>query len=121
MRWRGTRPETRTLAQRACFDCHSNETVWPVYSCIAPASLLLWRHVTEGREHLNFSEWDRGQDRIREVEEQVQSGEMPPWDYLLMHPSARLTDAEKEQLLAGLEATLQKDPPKHGARRGGDD
>ena len=105
-------PETRALAQRACFDCHSNETVWPPYAYVAPTSLLLWRHVTEGRQHLNFSEWDKGQPGFREVQEQVASGEMPPWDYLLMHGSGKLTDAEKEQLLTGLKATYQNDPPK---------
>ncbi len=104
-------PQTRTLAQRACFDCHSNQTVWPVYSYIAPSNLLLWRHVTEGRERLNFSQWDQGQPSVREVDEQVREGEMPPWDYLLMHPAAKLTDAEKQQLVAGLQATYQKDPP----------
>jgi hypothetical protein len=48
--------QTRPLAKRACFDCHSNETVWPWYSNIAPASWLIYRDVAEGREHFNFSE-----------------------------------------------------------------
>ena len=104
-------PETRALAQRACFDCHSNETVWPTYSRIAPASILLWRHVTEGRQHLNFSEWDKPQPSVDSIRRQVDSGEMPTWDYLLMHPAGRLTDAEKQQLLSGLAATYQNDPP----------
>lgn len=50
-------PQTRALAQRACFDCHSNETKWPIYSRIAPVSFVVTHHVVEGREHLNFSEW----------------------------------------------------------------
>ncbi len=110
-------PQTRALAQRACFDCHSNETVWPTYAYIAPVSLLLWRHVTEGRQGLNFSEWDRGQPGLDQVREHVDSGDMPPWDYLLMHSTAKLTDSEKQQLLAGLAATYAKDPPQILQRR----
>ncbi len=105
-------PQTRALAQRACFDCHSNETVWPPYAYVAPVNLLLWRHVTEGRENLNFSQWDQRQSRFDEIGERVRSGDMPPWDYLLMHGDAKLTDAEKQQLLSGLEATYAKDPPQ---------
>ena len=51
-------PQTREITKRACFDCHSNETVWPWYSNIAPVSWLVYRDVSDGREHLNFSEWD---------------------------------------------------------------
>lgn len=105
-------PATRALAARACFDCHSNETVWPIYARIPPANILLWRHVTEGREHFNFSEWNRPQPSWHEIEEQVAEGEMPPWDYLLLHGPARLSDVETEQLLKGLAATYQKDPPQ---------
>src|SRR5918999_81790 len=60
-RWQGS--GTRRLAVRACFDCHSNETQWPWYSNLAPASWLLQRDVKSGREELNFSEWDRRQDK----------------------------------------------------------
>ena len=60
------RPQTRMLAVRACFDCHSNETVWPWYSNIAPMSWLIQRDVDEGRRKLNYSEWNRGQKEARE-------------------------------------------------------
>jgi hypothetical protein len=99
-------PETQALAERACFDCHSNETVWPWYSHVAPVSWLLQRDVDEGREHLNFSEWDRPQDDADEAAEMVREDEMPPWFYLPTHPEARLTDAEKQTLIKGLEATF---------------
>ncbi len=98
-------PETRALAKRACFDCHSNETVWPWYSNIAPISWLTQRDVDEGRQKLNFSEWNRPQE-VDEVIEVIQKGEMPPKIYLLTHPQARLTQAEKEKLIRGLQATL---------------
>jgi hypothetical protein len=110
-------PETRALAQRACFDCHSNETAWPWDSYIAPSSFLIYSHVTEGRSRLNFSQWDKPNADFEEIQRSLQEGEMPTWDYLLMHPNARLTDAEKAQLLAGLQATFQQDPPIMRQRR----
>jgi Haem-binding domain len=74
-------PETRELAVRACFDCHSNETVWPWYSHVAPISWLVWSDVVRGRKELNFSEWDRPQLEARESGSTVRKGLMPPWYY----------------------------------------
>ena len=88
-RWDG--PTTRVLAVRACYDCHSNETVWPWYSHVAPVSWLVQRDVDEGRRKLNFSEWDRPQKEAHESAKTVRKGEMPPWFYILIHPDARLT------------------------------
>lgn len=105
-------PATRALAARACFDCHSNATAWPWYSHVAPASFLVINHVDDGRRRLNFSEWDQPQRAtFGDVEENVASGEMPIWNYVMMHPEARLTPAETTQLLGGLRATFQQDPP----------
>ena len=67
-------PETRTLAKQACFDCHSNETEWPAYASIAPASWLVQRDVNEGRAVLNFSEWPRPQEEAKEASEAVPGG-----------------------------------------------
>jgi hypothetical protein len=113
--------QTRALAQRACFDCHSNKTELPWYSRIAPVSLYLAHHVDEGRSALNFSEWDKPNADIREVQRNIQNGQMPPWDYQLMHPTSKLNSAEQEQLLAGLQATFQQDPPIERRRRFGGD
>ena len=99
-------PETRALAERACFDCHSNETVWPWYSHVAPVSWLVQRDTMEGREHLNFSTWGRGgEEDGEEMAEVIAEGEMPPAIYLVTHPEARLTAAEKQALMQGLQAT----------------
>jgi len=100
-------PQTRALAQRACFDCHSNETVWPLYSRIAPASWLVTFDVVRARDQMNFSEWNRRNEDAGDIARVITRGEMPPANYLMMHPSARLTDAEKQQLIAGLEASLK--------------
>ncbi len=97
---------TRELAVRACFDCHSNETNWPWYSNIAPISWRLQKHVDEGREKLNFSEWGSGEQETEKIVKVVQEGEMPPWDYLIPHAEARLSDAETQSLLDGLGRTF---------------
>jgi hypothetical protein len=101
--WDG--PRTRELAVRACFDCHSNESQRQWY-LLAPVSWLVARDVAEAREHLNFSEWDREQRKAEDAAEEVEEGDMPLRSYLLVHPDARLSDAERAELVRGLEATL---------------
>ena len=96
-------PRTRELAVCACFDCHSNQTVWPWYSFVAPISWLVYHDVVEGREHLNFSEFDARQRNADECEDQIRSGEMPLWIYTVMHSDARLSEKESEELAGGLE------------------
>jgi hypothetical protein len=97
-------PEVAAILRRACFDCHTNETRWPLYSRVAPGSWLMARDVHKGRTHLNFSEWSTAdeQERADDLEtcwEQVASGEMPPWFYVFpMHPAARLSPSDKAQL-----------------------
>ena len=110
-------PQTRQLAQQACFDCHSNETEWPWYSNIAPVSWLVQRDVDEGREHLNFSNWPKGRkaDDPEEIVEEIEEGEMPLWFYVILHPEAKLDEVEKKQLMTGLRATaLASMPPGKG-------
>ena len=115
-------PETRDLAQAACFNCHSSETEWPWYSRIAPFSWVIWYDVTEGREALNFSEWDRHADDeyvdpdnpfppkilSERIADEIRSGRMPPGTYRLANPGARLSDAEKEALIEGLVQTVKE-------------
>jgi hypothetical protein len=98
---------TRALVKRACFDCHSNETVWPWYSYVAPVSWLVYNDTMQGRSRLNFSEWGSGSQRgAGEIVGIIQEGEMPPAIYLPMHPAAQLTAAEKQQLITGLQNSL---------------
>lgn len=101
--------QTRDLAKRACFDCHSNETIWPWYSNVAPISWLVYRDVAEGRQRFNFSEWQTSYLKdAGEFTEIINEGEMPPFQYLLMHPDATLSSAEKTQLINGLSATINR-------------
>ncbi len=116
-------PQTRELAQRACFDCHSNETVWPWYSNIAPVSWLVQHDVDEGRQYLNFSDWGRSEaaGEPDELGGAVLEGEMPPAQFLITHAEARLTDAEKSALANGLMATAGLSPvAAHEGHEGGE-
>jgi mono/diheme cytochrome c family protein len=100
------RSETRDLFFRACKDCHSNETDWPWYSNVAPASWLVYRDVMHGRSEFNVSRWGTGKQEADEAAEKVREGEMPLKIYLPTHPEARLGDSEKADLIAGLVATF---------------
>lgn len=99
------------LVRGACLDCHSNETTWPWYSNVAPMSWLIQNDVNEGREHLNFSHWDQPQEAVAELIEVVEDGEMPPSQYAILHPDARLTDQERAELIEALRYALDQAPP----------
>ncbi|MCL6545882.1 MAG: heme-binding domain-containing protein [Bryobacteraceae bacterium] len=98
-------PELTALLKRSCMNCHSHQTAWPWYSNLAPASWLVASDVEEGREHLNFSEWGRlPQEKqvhaLEEICEEARSGAMPPWQYRLLHPQARLSEQDVKLLCA---------------------
>ncbi len=100
-----TDPAVKHLLQRACYNCHSNETVWPWYSNVAPASWLVASDVNEGRRQLNFSEWgtynrDTQARKLKAISEEVKDGDMPPWYYSMMHRESHLTPEEKERIRA---------------------
>ena len=88
-------PAVRAVLQRACVDCHSNATTWPWYSKIPPASWVMARHVSEGRQKLNFSEWTKRQrvspNQMQEICDAVEGASMPPFSYTLLHRSASLS------------------------------
>lgn len=99
--------QTRELVKRACFDCHSNETVWPWYSNIAPVSWVVEEDVLEARAALNFSEWTPITNlKPGEIGAILDESEMPPGIYLLAHPEARLTMDELQKLTDGLDKSL---------------
>jgi Haem-binding domain len=102
----------RELATAACYDCHSNQTRWPPQSYVAPFSWLLTRDVEQGRAELNFSTWDEDDGEADDGAEAVAEGSMPPRRFLLVHPDANLSDAERQVLVDALEAMDR-------ARRGG--
>ena len=105
-------PRTRALAERACFDCHSNETRWPAYGRLAPASWLIQHDVNEGRAELNLSEWQWPQHEATNAAAAVREREMPPLAYRVMHSRARLTEEERDALARGLMKTLAAGAPR---------
>lgn len=109
---------TEQLAAGACLDCHSNLTNWKWYTNVAPVSWLVYADVKGGRETLNFSEWDRPQADAGDIVEAVQGGSMPPFQYKPLHAAARLSSAERDELVQGLRRTLAQDPPIPGGGGG---
>ena len=109
-------PEVRAILKRACYDCHSNETIWPWYSRVAPFSFLLERDVREGRREVNFSTLARDplkrrQRKWMEIPEQVEKKEMPPWFYAAVHPEARLSAADRAALVRWAQEGGRRDGP----------
>jgi len=90
--------------RKSCFDCHSNQVHFPWYAKIAPASWMLADHISEGKSHLNFSGWEDYSNRekigvLKDIKDEVESGNMPLKSYLLMHRDARLS-SEKITILS---------------------
>ena len=97
-------PEIANTIRTSCYDCHSNETQYPWYSSIAPASWWLKNHINEGRSHLNFSifatyEPKRQIHKMEECVEMLEKHEMPLESYYLGHQDAKLTDVQRQDLI----------------------
>jgi heme-binding protein len=97
-------PEVQAILRRACYDCHSNETNWPWFSHVAPASLLMSRDVKEGRREVNFSTWEnydarRRTRKLNEIAKEVREGDMPPWYYTPIHPEAKLSAGDRDKII----------------------
>jgi hypothetical protein len=105
-------PDVDALIRRSCYDCHSHETKWPWYSNIAPAMWLVASDVEGGRKKLNLSEWTyqsfRAVGRLDQMAQEVHDNDMPLPPYLLMHPSARLTEEEKNLLYDWIDAERER-------------
>ena len=97
-------PEIASLLHAACYDCHSFETKWPWYSRVAPMSWLVASDVRNGRARMNFSDWphehpDWAARRWENISDELDYKEMPPAKYTMMHPEARLTDAQRQKII----------------------
>jgi hypothetical protein len=104
--------EAAAVLDRACRDCHSNDTRWPWYSHVAPASWLVIDHVDHGRRHVNYSDW--AQYRREDAERLLQNtcafarkDTMPLPSYLWMHRGARLSDADVSALCDWTDSALR--------------
>ena len=95
--------DVAAIFDRSCRDCHTNKTVWPWYTNVAPLSWWLSNHVSDGRRSLNMSEWgklpnDRQERKLRQICDEVQDGVMPLSSYTPMHPAAKLSEPDKKTL-----------------------
>ncbi len=96
--------EVKVLLATTCYDCHSDNTNYPWYNAIAPISYWLDHHIEEGKEHLDFSDWEnysaRKKDhKLEELIEEVEEGEMPLKEYTWTHAEARLGPEQKKALM----------------------
>jgi Haem-binding domain len=103
------------VLKRSCNDCHTNETRYPWYSEVVPASWLLADHINEGRQKLNFSVWNtydntKKRRKMDQICDQITDGEMPQYQYLWIHRDAHLTDEDKKVLCDWTEAERAKIP-----------
>jgi hypothetical protein len=97
-----------SIVKTSCFDCHSNETVWPWYSHIAPFSWAISHHVKKGRTRFNFSEWEKYSSEKKDsillhIKSSISKGFMPPKDYLLMHSYAELSEKNRKKLISWID------------------
>jgi len=105
--------DVAAIFDRSCRDCHTNKTVWPWYTNVAPVSWWLSNHVSDGRRSLNMSEWgklpnDRQDRKLRQICDEVQDGNMPLSSYTPMHPAAKLSDQNKKTLCDWTETERQR-------------
>ncbi|MES2512612.1 MAG: heme-binding domain-containing protein [Bacteroidota bacterium] len=96
--------EVANTLKTACYDCHSHQPTFPWYTNIAPVSWWIKHHIDEGSHHLNFSIWGsysekKKNHKLDECVEMVEEGEMPMISYTTMHKEAKLTDAQRLQLV----------------------
>ena len=100
------------ILKKSCYDCHSYETKWSIYSDIAPLSFGVVSHVKDGRKALNFSNFANIDAQIKEKRFQraiilIKNGRMPVSNYLTFHEEARMSKSEKETLIAWFENELE--------------
>jgi hypothetical protein len=120
-------PDVSRSLHRSCADCHSEQTVWPWYSYVAPVSWLVESDVADGRDHFNMSHWEKlnSEDRqqvLSKVASMVRNRKMPLPKYLLLHRDAKLSDAEVDAIynwaraerkrLSGIDSQEGPAPPK---------
>ncbi len=99
-----------TILRTSCYDCHSNNTHYPLYSYIQPARFFMESHIKEGKENLNFNEWGNYSNRkqnnkLDRITKQIKSDEMPLASYTLIHKNAILTATQKEEVINWINKT----------------
>jgi hypothetical protein len=96
-------PAVMQIVERSCQSCHSEKTDWPWYSYVAPMSWLIEKDVNQGRSHMNLSHWneysiEKQQEILAELSAVVRNRQMPLPRYTMLHPEAKLSDSEIDQI-----------------------
>ena len=104
-------PEIKSILEKSCYDCHSNHTVYPWYYNFQPVAGWMAHHVDEGKDELNFSEFDtyklkRKIHKLKEIVEQIKEDEMPMSSYLITHKDAKLSEEQKNKLMQWAEESI---------------
>ncbi len=105
--------KVKLVLKKSCYDCHSNETHYPLYSYVFPASLFLAHHVEEGREELNFSNWEalsnsKKAKKAEDIVEVLEKKEMPLISYTIIYRDAVLSNEDSELLINWAKAIQTK-------------
>ncbi len=113
----GASPDVQAIIKASCYDCHSNTSIYPWYSNVAPVSWWVKHHINEGREHLNFSEWGKytakkADHKLEECVEMIQEGEMPMSSYTLVHRESKLSEEQKLMLVNWFSSLRKPDTEK---------
>ena len=93
--------EVKAILTHSCYDCHSNNTVYPWYANLQPVGWWMQWHVNEGKRHLNFSEFGsysekKAKEKYKDIDEVVSNGEMPLDSYVWLHQDTRLTPEQSK-------------------------
>lgn len=102
----------KTILRTSCYDCHSNNTNYPLYSYIQPVRIFMESHINEGKENLNFNEFGnyskrRQENKFESIIQQISSDQMPLASYTLLHQDARLTPAQKKVVIDWISLTKE--------------
>ena len=109
-------PKVMEILNRSCYDCHSQETMYPWYNNIAPVSWVMANHIDQGRKALDFSNWGTidpaiKRERLERAKQVIYNYRMPKSEYIMMHENARLTAEEKQRLERFFDEEIKKLEP----------
>jgi Haem-binding domain len=101
------------ILKTSCYDCHSNNTVYPWYANIQPVAWWLADHVNEGKKELDFSEFltyspKKAHHKLEEVNEMVKEGEMPLQSYTIIHQNAKLSEPQKLEIATWADGLMKE-------------
>ncbi|GHB87633.1 heme-binding domain-containing protein [Persicitalea jodogahamensis] len=100
-----------TLLRTACYDCHSNHTVYPWYNMVQPVAMFMENHIVQGKKKLNLSEFGgyssrRQRSKLKSMASQIEDGDMPLTSYTLLHRNADLSDQERRTIKAWIDTKI---------------